>query len=258
MYKVQLLHAFVGEFAVYYFQLCGIPEARDLDNVQGEMYKAYERLRKRFLKREEDMHTYLVFSQDFSKWLLEQEGFENWLKFWRYPVYHDYHSPGNLKWILKQIPKKECPSTAYVLGAGMGMEEWIPILADRVNHIEFYLEFSTKGMEELREMLLEEHGMLTELNLVSDHSFEKLKLRSKEPVLVIDYTGKLPLSVLGLKRGSIWVDMDGVEAKRHRIQDHHTGVQYLSLITIWKREMRQTLDIISKFAYNTEVKIGKL
>jgi hypothetical protein len=140
----------------------------------------------------------------------------------------------------------------------MGIRDWLSDVASRVNQIEFYVEVATKGMEELQEMLLEEYGMLTEMHLITGGEFSKLRLKSEEPVLVIDFSGQEAISVLGLPSGSIWVDMDAVEAKRHTMEDRRTGVQYLSLKTIWKREMLQTLDIISNFAYNTGVKIGRL
>ena len=76
-------------------------------------------------------------------------------------------------------------------------------------------------------------------------------------MLVVDFAGMVPISVLGLKKGSIWVDMDAVESKRHTIEDRPCGLQYYSLKTIWRREMIQTLDIIGNIAYNTDVKIGR-
>lgn len=256
-YKVQIFREMSERFTIYYIQLCGWPVQEQVSLVRGEMLKAFQRLQERYLKKEEGMHTYLDFEESFEKWLMQMEVREEWQKGWKYPIYHDFSTPANLQYILEKIQRTELPQKAYVLGNGIGLNEWIPYVASRVNTISFYLEFATKGMEELQETLLEEYGMLTEINLTARGEFSKLRLRSEEPVLIIDFSGKLPISVLGLKKGSIWVDMDAVDKKRHLIEDRRTGVQYLSLKTIWKREMIQTLDIISKFAYNTEVKIGK-
>lgn len=257
-HKVQIFRSQIEPFVVYYFQLCGYPSAQEYPLVLGEMQKAYQRMQERFAKKEEDPYTYLTLDESFEKWLENEESMEEWLEAWGYPRYYDFATGDNLRWILKQTELKVWPRKAYILGSGMGIRGWIPMIAEKVNSIEFYLEFATKGVEELQEMLLEEYGMLSRVHLTTGREYTRLRLRSEEPVLVIDFSGTEPISVVGLKKGSIWVDMDASEDKRHAIEDRRTGVQYYSLKTIWKREMLQTLDIISKFAYNTEVKIGRL
>lgn len=257
-HKVQIFRSQMELFVVYYFQLCGYPSCEEYPLVWGEMHKSYLRLQERFLKKEEQLHTYLAYDESFENWLIDVNGYAEWKNSWAYPLYPDYTNPANLKWILDRIPGDKRPLKVYVLGSGMGIQDWLPYVAGKVNKIEFYLEIATRGMEELQEILLEEYGMLTEVHLITGMEFSNLRLQSEEPVLVIDFSGRIPISVLGLKKGSIWVDMDSVEVKRHTMEDRKTGVQYYSLKTIWKREMLQTLDIISKFAYNTDVKIGKL
>lgn len=256
-HRVQIFRSQMEPFVVYYFQLCGYPKAQEFHLVSGEMQKAYQHMQERFAKKEEAHHTYLTFDEGFEKWLAFGENIEEWLNTWGFPLYYDFATGDNLRWMLEQVRPKMWPDKAYILGSGIGIRDWIPLIADKVNAIEFYLEFATKGVEELQEMLLEEYGMLTRLHLTTGSEYTKLRLRSDEPVLVIDFTGKEPISVLGMKKGSIWLDMDASEAKRHAMEDRRTGVQYYSLKTIWQREMLQTLDIISKFAYNTEVKIGR-
>jgi len=257
-HRVQVFRSQMEPFVVYYFQLCGYPRAQEYPSVLGEMQKAYWHMQERFAKKEEAIHTYLTFDESFEKWLGDDESKEEWLNAWGYPLYYDFATGENLRWMLEQTAAKEWPGKAYILGSGMGIRDWIPLIADRVNVIEFYLEFATKGVEELQEMLLEEYGMLTRVHLTTGREYTGLYLRSQEPVLVIDFSGKEPMSVVGLKKGSVWMDMDSSVAKRHTMEDRSTGVKYYSLKTIWKREMLQTLDIISKFAYNTEVKIGRL
>ena len=124
------------------------------------------------------LHQLLLYEEVFEKWIRQKEASEVWAKEWKYPAYQDFATPANLQWILQQIPKHQYPYKAYVLGTGMGMEEWLPYVAGRVHHIRFYLEFATKGMEELQEMLLEEYGMLTEVLLIGTGEFQKLRLRS--------------------------------------------------------------------------------
>lgn len=257
-YKVRIFRNLQEPFAVYYFRLCGYPSYEEYDLVKAEMQKAYFRLQERYVKKEEGLRTYLVYEENFEMWLEDAGKSEDWKSYWQYPLYRDYSDPANLQWILKRIPKEKCPSKACVLGCGLGIRDWLPVVAGRVNRIEFYLEFATKGIEELQEMLLEEYGMLTEVHLISGREFSKLRIRSEEPVLVIDCAGKESISLTGLKRGSIWVDMESAEVKQHAIEESRAGVQYWSLKSIWKREMLQPLDIVDKFAYNTDVKIGKL
>lgn len=257
-HRVQIFRSQMEPFVVYYFQLCGFPQAQDYPLVLGEMQKAYQHMQERFLKKEENIQTYLTFDEGFEKWLFQSEGMETWLNAWGHPLYYDFANGENLEWMLKKTEPKVWPGRAYILGSGIGIRDWISLIADKVNAIEFYLEFATKGVEELQEMLLEEYGMLTRVHLTTGGEYTKLRLHSEEPVMVIDFSGRAPVSVFGLKKGSIWVDMDAVEEKRHAMEDRRTGVKYYSLKTIWKREMLQTLDIISKFAYNTDVKIGKL
>lgn len=255
---MQIFRQVSEPYILYYIQLCGNAEQMEPMQLCKEMHKAYSHFQDRYRKKEDDMCTYLLFDPAFEKWLENKGAAEIWPGEWKCSVYQDFASPENMQWILRQIPKEQYPYKAYVLGNGMGMEKWISYVAGKVHHIRFYLEFATKGVEELQEMLLEEYGMLTEVLLIGAGEFKKLCLRSEEPVLVIDFSGPESIFVSGLKRGSIWVDMNASEDKRHAMEDRHTGVHYYSLMTVCKREMLQTLDIGSKFAYNTDVKIGTL
>lgn len=257
-YRVQILRNKQTDFIVYYLQVNGELTEGHMSEVQGEMFKAWQRLQSRYRKEEVSLHTYQVYEESFDKWLRDMGQEQAWQQLWRFPVYSDYHNSNHLKTLLQTIPRKEFPKQAMILGCGVGIKEWLPLIAGQVQTMELYVEFMTRGLEELREKLCEEYGMVTDLKLVAPGEFAKERLRSREPVLVIDFSQSKTISVLGLARGSIWVDMDAVETKRHLIEDRPTGVQYLSLKTFWKREMSQTLDTISKFAYNTEVKIGRI
>lgn len=256
-YSVQILRAVREGFVIYYLQVVGELADVRLADLYGEMNKALERLEARYRREEDGLRTYLVLEDGFEKWLENLGAKQYWQQLWQFPVYSDYQSNQNLKYLLQTIPRKDWPKKAVILGCGVGMREWLPFLAEHVHNMELYVEFMTKGLEELQEELCEEYGMVTDLKLVEPGGFQRERLRSKEPVLVIDFSGCGNISVLGMEPGSIWVDMDAMENKRHLIEDRPTGLTYLSLKTIWKREMIQTLDTISKFAYNTRVKIGR-
>ncbi len=250
-YRVQIFRSVQESFCLYYLQLSGETTAEGFEDVCGEMQKAWVRFEERYSKQEEGLHTYLVYEEEFRRWLQTLDKEQEWQSRWGLPVYSDYHRTENLKMLLQRIPKQNWPKRALVLGSGMGMQEWLPLIAGQVQNIELYLEFMTKGVEALQEELCEEYGMLTQVKLVTPGEFGREHLRSREQVIVIDFSGSKPISVLGLQKGSIWVDMDSVEAKRHLIEDRRTGLHYLSLKAIWRREMLETLDTICKFAYNT-------
>ncbi len=250
-YRVQILRTKTEGFIIYYIQLAGQVQETDFWQVQGEMYKVFCRLQDRYYREEKNIPTYLAWEEDFGGWLRNAGQEQDWAKLWKIPVYSDYYKPDNVKWLLDTIPRREWPRKAIVLGSGMGMKEWLPYVVPYVQSVELYVEFLTKGLEQLREELCEEYGMVTDLMLVAPGEFAKERLCSREPVLVIDFAGAGKRTVLGLAKGSIWVDMDSCEEKRHLMEDRPSGVSYLSLKTIWKREMQETLDTISNFAYNT-------
>lgn len=257
-YGIQVFREIIGEFAVYFFQLCGRPKAEELIHVQGEMYKAFERMCNPHQKREEPCHTYLVYDGTFEKYMYDMRYFEQWKRFWKYPLYHEYGKQQNVKSLLERAFQQRQYRKVYILGTGWEMREWLPYLAGKVREIEFYLEMLTKGTEEIQEMLLEEYGMVTRVEMIGNMICEKVRLYSEEPVVVLDFAESISPSFRGLEKGSIWLDMTAMEKKRDLLENRQKSVEYMSLKTIWKREMQQPLDIISKFAYNTDVKIGKL
>ena len=71
-HRVQIFRSQMEPFVVYYFQLCGFPQAQDYPLVLGEMQKAYQHMQERFLKKEENIQTYLTFDEGFEKWLFNR------------------------------------------------------------------------------------------------------------------------------------------------------------------------------------------
>lgn len=232
---------------IFYLQVCGYPDAEELELLQEEMCKAVNRLASRQRRMGTEQTSYLMYEDGFEKWLVSLQKEDTWRKMWKLPVYSDYYNVDNLKWMLEAIPQDAAFVNALILGSGIGMQDWLPLIAPRVRSITFYLEVITGSFEILREQLCEEYGLITQVHLMAPGELRKQKLRYTEPVLVIDFSGKNPISVLGLAKGSIWLDMDSVEAKRHAIEDRRTGVNYLSLKNLIQREMSETLDTISNF-----------
>jgi len=82
---------------------------------------------------------------------------------------------------------------------------------------------------------------------------------SAEPALVLDYCKKDSIFIWGIPAGSIWIDMNSLETRRHALEDRETGIRYISLKKVWIEEMIQTLDTAVKIQYNTEVNLeGKM
>ncbi len=262
-YRVQVFRKVVGGRDVFYLQVSGQPSVDSVLSVKDEMQKALYRLLALGRQQEAYPPTYLVYEDGFEKWLESVRYDKEWRRLWSAPMYAEYHDKTNLRQMLDSVFGKEgqsvaWPKEAFVLGYGPDMQDWIPWIAGHLRSLTFYAEFVTKGFEELLTDIEEEFGLVPQVKLTTPGELRKQRLRSVEPVLVIDYSQNAVISVAGICRGSIWLDMDSIEAKRHSMEDRRTGILYVSLKNLWKREMSQTLDTVGNFEYNTEVKIDRL
>lgn len=245
-FRLQVFRRHIGDNEIFYLQLCGYPAIQELKLLQEEMCKAVYRLAATS-GAEKEHEDSLMYEYGFEKWLDSIQMEETWRELWKKPLYSDYHNPENLKWMLESIPVKEMPHKVLILGNAFAIQQWVPLLAPRVQSMVFYQEVVTGGFEMLRETLYEEYGLPTQVQLTLPTEMNRLKLKSEEPALVIDFSKTERIPVWGLAKGSIWLDMDSAEAKRHSIQDRRTGVGYISLKNLIQREMSETLDTISNF-----------
>lgn len=257
-YRVQVFRKNVWNKDIFYLQVCGYPPGGSVLQIKDELQKAVDRMLSYEKRGESDMPAYLMYEENFEEWLEGMQYEKEWRRLWRLPMYEDYPAVDNVRRMLESIPKGHFPQEAWILGCGIQMQEWLPQLAGKLRSLTFYVEFVTGGLEKLREQLTEEWGLVSAVQLVTPGELRKQRLQSTQPVLVMDYSGSQVISVTGLKRGSIWLDMGSVETKRHAMEDRNIGVMYISLKNLWKREMLQTLDTISNFEYNTGVKIDSL
>ncbi len=257
-YRIQVFRKDVQGVEVFYLQVCGYPSMDSVLLVKDEMQKALDRMFSQSRKPESFPTTYLVYEESFVKWLESVCYEKEWRRLWRTPMYADFHAKENVCRMLDAIPGERFPQEAWVLGYGSNMQEWLPRIAEKVRSLKFYVEFMTKGFESLLEELEENFGLVAQVQLVMPGELRKQRLRSTQPILVIDFSGNEVISVVGMSKGSVWLDMDSIEAKRHGIEDRRTGITYVSLKNLWKREMSQTLDTVGNFEYNTEVKIDRL
>lgn len=257
-YRLQVFRRVVGGKDVFYLQVCGLPSAEQVELLQGEMQKAVDRISNHGKRMEEEIQTSLVYEYDFEKWLEDLECVSRWRRMWHLPVYDAYYERDNVLQMLDAISKEEFPKEVWVVGYGSAMQEWIGQIAGQIKSLHFYVEFLTRSLERMTEELEEEYGLVPQVHLVSPGGLRKIRFRSTVPVLVADYSGTEPVSAIGLYKGSIWLDMDSAESKRHSMEDRRTGVKYISLKKIWKQEMLQLLDTIGNFEYNTGVKLDRL
>lgn len=245
--RVQAFRTLADDKELFYLQICGTPKETELECLQEEMDKALQRLASYQRGRKAYDTCYLMYEESFEKWLRFLHKEAEWRQLWKLPVYTEYQKSDNFDWIFKRIFSESCPKDVLILGIGTAMQEWLPLLAPKVQSMTFYLDVITRGFENFREKLYEEYGLITQVNLVEAGRLQKLKLKSEKPVLVIDLSGSRVLSAGGLKEGSIWLDMECAEGKRHSIEDRRTGTEYLSFKKLILREMQETLDTISKF-----------
>ncbi len=254
-HRLQIFRKEVQGKDILYLQVSGCPGREQADLLQGEMQKAADRLLSYHKRQEDEVQTSLVYDYSFEKWLETIAYEREWRRLWHLPVYDAFYEKENVMKMFESIGKKNLPMEVRILGYGPGMQEWLPYLAAQIRSLSFYVEFVTRSLERLRESLEEEYGLVSQVHLVDPGGFRKLKLRSSAPLLVIDFSGREAISVIGLAKGSIWMDMDSMEGKRHGIEDRKTGIQYISLKKLWKREMIQLLDTVGNFEYNTDVKL---
>jgi len=249
-----------GPYEVYYLQISPSMKNNEFVRVKTYMEKGISRILTKYdRERRENSHlvcnigagedTYQVWDRDFEAWLHAGSRTAHWLKTWELPLYQEYKEVHNLMFLLQQIPAGRWPAELIILGETPGMTGWLESLARKMKRITIYAPAQPKEFEIVREALLEEYGLLVQW-------VRSLQPASREPALVLDYSGKEKIYAWDVTPGSIWIDMMSMETRRHFLEDRETGVYYLSLKSIWRREMQQTLDTMRKIQYNVGVKLS--
>lgn len=257
-YRVQVFRNKVYGKDIIYLQVCGYPHKSQVSLVQSEMQKAVERILACGRKNADPIRTFLVYDHSFEKWLEHVEYTNTWRKMWHLPMYDEFYEMENVECMFAQIPKDAFPGDVWVLGYGPKIKERICKIAGKIRSLTFRVEFVTHSLEKLTQELEEELGLVCQIRLVTPGVAKKEHLCCDKPVLVMDYSGKENVTVSGLCKNSIWLDMDSVESKRHSMEDRKTGINYISMKKLWKEDMLQTLDTISNIEYNTGVKLDGL
>jgi len=205
---------------------------------------------------------YQVWDRSFQGYLQRHQMVREWLRVWRVPVYDQYGGPEQLQTLFDNVEGWQQLSRILVLGYDPGMSAWLPRLARRARGIDFYLDYEPRDMEEIREWIDEEYGLVTQWRILGSQAREDAGGEAEQeegetvgdtvrkqpsypglgqylrsygvPCLVLDFTEAADVPVTGLKPGSMWWDMGAMEVKRHLLEDRPLGVRYVSLKTLWR------------------------
>lgn len=210
---------------------------------------------------------YQVWDRSFHGYLQRHKLAGEWLRVWRIPVFDQYGS-GQLQILMRNVEGWQKLSQIVILGYSSGIMDCIPQLVRRAREIHFYLNYEPRGMEEIREQMDEEYGLVTQWRILEGQAEEagqqtneagqqtnevgqqvdekpaakgqlypglsQYLRRYEVPCLVIDFTDAAGIPMTGLKPGSMWWDMGAMEEKRHLLEDRPLGVRYVSLRTLWR------------------------
>ena len=238
----------IGPYEVYYLQVPENAENGKFASLKAYMEKGVRRIHAQY-HREGCKDACQVWDRDFETWLLTGNRAAHWLKAWDLPLYREYKEVHNLLFLLQQIPVSRWPVRLLILGEAPGLADWLECLARHMKDITIYGQVLPREFETLRQTLLEEYGLLVRWE-------KSLQPAASEPALVLDYSGREKIYAWDVVPGSIWIDMMSMETRRHALEDRETGVYYLSLKCIWRREIQQTLDTMRKIQYNIGVKLS--
>lgn len=253
--ELPIFRKIVGPYEVYYLQ---VPKASENDkfvSLKAYLEKGIARIRTQceragVLLSTEGVaeNTYAVWDRDFEMWLRTGGRELHWQKIWDLPMYQEYKEVHNLIFLLKQIPSGRLPAHLIILGEAPGLTDILEGLARHMKQITIYAWDPPREFEDIRQTLLDEYGLCAEWK-------KSLQPASIEPALVLDYSGKEKIYVWDIVPDSIWIDMNSMETRRHALEDRETGIYYLSLKNIWRKEIQQPLDTMQKIQYNVGVKL---
>lgn len=217
---------------------------------RGLSHKAVEKQESSLLQ--ELLQTILPFVDAFDESYLVYEeqikrlGFANlWNKYCPLPEFEDYLEEN---WAEPLLTEVKHPSY-IILGFSYCLPEFLWQKGDRMKSICWILQGKryTEEVQEIENTFYEEFGLAIDMRIVaSKEDYKRVRLESKVPVNVVDFSGEEKIQVVNLAGGSVWLDMSSMEEKRRRIEERNTGISYFSLKKQWKQ-----IDTISKNRYNT-------
>lgn len=165
-----------------------------------------------------------------------------WSPVWNIPEFRDYKSMRWLRPLLEYVRHSD-----FIL---LGVADCIPAilqkLARRMKSLQWYLleEDLSEEVQGWVEDFYEDYGLaITLRELTGGNTFSKLRLKSGEPVCVMDFTEEEKLFAENLAGGSIWLDFASVEGKSRRMERQAPEVSYMSLKKYWGEKTKMKPNI---------------
>ena len=155
-----------------------------------------------------------------------------WSPVWNIPEFREYKNMRWLRPLLEYVRHSE-----FIL---LGMADCIPAilekLARQMKSLQWYLreEDLNEEVQGWVEDFYEEYGLaITLRELTGENAFSQLRLKSGEPVCIMDFTDEVKLFAGNLAGGSIWLDFASVDGKFMRMERQAPDVSYMSLKKHW-------------------------
>ncbi len=184
---------------------------------------------------------YLVYEEK-----LKRMGFPGlWEKYCAYPEFEDYRQEAWSEPLLAQVRH---PSYV-ILGFSYCLPEFLWQKGDQMKSLCWILprKLYTREIQNMESAFYEEFGLAIDMRVIdSEEEYKRVRLESKLPVNVLDFSEEEKIQTADLPEGSIWLDMSSMEEKRRRIEERHTDIFYFSLKKHWKQ-----IDTTNKNGYNT-------
>lgn len=175
-----------------------------------------------------------------------------WQQYCSFPEFHDYMQDTWAEPLLRYAEH----SSYLVLGNAFCLPGFLWRKAERMKSLQWILPGKqyTEELAAFEEDICQEFGLAIDMHVLkSPEEYRRVRLKSKLPVNIIDFSGEERLQTADLPSESIWLDMSSMEEKRRRIEDRKNPMRYFSLKKQWKQPQkgRYHLDTISKNGYNT-------
>lgn len=225
-----------------------------------------EQLRVVTFFRETAGWTYCVYEDSLRRILQEESLRKFWSSHWRIVEFQGYREK---QWVELLVPYM-IKDDFVILGFDVGVLRVLDRYVGNMRSVKWFLleREDTEELEDWIEDFYEDTGLAIEVyhveSTVNDTKGRKFTWSKQEftfgySVNVLDYTAEEKVSVRGLRKGSVWLDMDSIEGKEERITHRNPDIIYFSLKKLWKMKKKEDykpktpiiLDTADENGYNT-------
>jgi hypothetical protein len=170
-----------------------------------------------------------IYDPAFSHWLDEKRYRPLWDKYWTFRTFNSYRDP-----IFVDTLIKLGHSPHYLI---LGYDPYLPELltshARRLKSLRLIIDYEPKGLLNMLDDLYEEYGLAASCTILpredEEHPFCQTVIDCPSPSIILDYSEETRLRITNLAAGCLWLDIDGDEEKRRRIDTYFPHTQYMSL-----------------------------